>query len=46
MFLIFDTYAGLCNQMYDINAAINFCMINNIEFTFRYAALRYKKIGA
>jgi hypothetical protein len=42
MFLIFDTYAGLCNQMYDINAAINFCIINNIEFTFRYAALRTK----
>ena len=42
MFLIFDTYAGLCNQMYDIHAAINFCLINNIEFTFRYAALREK----
>jgi hypothetical protein len=43
MFLIFDTYAGLCNQMYDIHTAINFCLINNIEFTFRYAALRSNK---
>jgi len=40
MFLIFDTYAGLCNQMYDIQAAINFCIINNIFFSFRYASLR------
>ena len=42
MFLIFDTYAGLCNQMYDIQSAINFCIINNIEFSFRYASLRCK----
>lgn len=42
MFLIFDTYAGLCNQMYDIQAAINFCIINNISFSFRYASLRKK----
>ncbi len=42
MFLIFDTYAGLCNQMYDIQSAINFCIINNIEFSFRYASLRMK----
>jgi hypothetical protein len=43
MFLIFDTYAGLCNQMYDIQSAINFCIINNIHFSFRYASLRKKK---
>jgi hypothetical protein len=42
MFLIFDTYAGLCNQMYDIQAAINFCIINNIQFSFRFASLRKK----
>jgi hypothetical protein len=42
MFIIFDTYAGLCNQMYDIQSAINFCIINNIEFSFRYASLRCK----
>jgi len=42
MFLIFDTYAGLCNQMYDIQASINFCIINNINFSFRYASLRNK----
>ena len=42
MFLIFDTYAGLCNQMYDIQSAINFCIINNIHFSFRYASLRNK----
>ena len=40
MILIFDTHAGLCNQMYDIQSAINFCIINNIEFSFRYASLR------
>ena len=40
MILIFDTYSGLCNQMYDIFSAINFCHIHNIYFTFRYANFR------
>jgi competence transcription factor ComK len=40
MILIFDTYSGLCNQFYDIQCAINFCIINNIIFTFRYASFR------
>ena len=38
--LIFDTYGGLCNQMYDIHAAINYCLACNIHFSFRYASLR------
>ncbi len=38
--LIFDTYGGLCNQMYDIQAAINYCLAYNIQFSFRYASLR------
>ena len=42
MFLIFDTYGGLCNQMYDIQSAINFCLIYNIKFSFRNASLREK----
>ena len=42
MFLIFDTYGGLCNQMYDIQAAINFSKLHNIEFTFRFSSLREK----
>jgi hypothetical protein len=40
MILIFDTYGGLCNQFYDIQCAINFCIINNISFTFRYVSYR------
>ena len=42
MFLIFDTYGGLCNQMYDIHFAINFCKMYNIQFSFRYSCLREK----
>lgn len=42
MFLIFDTYGGLCNQMYDIQASINFCELYNIQFSFRYSSLREK----
>jgi len=42
MILIFDTYGGLCNQMYDIHFAINYCTIYNIQFSFRFASLRYK----
>lgn len=40
MILIFDTYGGLCNQMYDIHCAINFCMIHQLYFTFRYSSFR------
>ena len=40
--LIFDTYGGLCNQMYDIHHAINFCIIYNVHFSFRYSSLREK----
>ena len=40
MILIFDSYGGLCNQFYDIQCAINFCLINQISFTFRYASFR------
>ena len=42
MILIFDTYGGLCNQMYDIQFAINYCIIYNFQFSFRYASLRLK----
>jgi len=40
MILIFDAHGGLCNQFYDINCGINFCLINNIKFSFRYCSLR------
>jgi hypothetical protein len=40
MILIFDTYSGLCNQFYDIQCAINFCLLNQISFTFRFASFR------
>jgi hypothetical protein len=40
MILIFDTFSGLCNQFYDINCGINFCLINNIKFSFRYCSFR------
>jgi len=40
MILIFDTHSGLCNQFYDIACGLNFCLINNIQFTFRYASFR------
>ena len=40
MIIIFDTYSGLCNQFYDINCGINFCLINNIQFSFRYCSFR------
>jgi hypothetical protein len=38
--IIFDTYCGLCNQIWDINYGINFCLTNNIKFTFRYSTFR------
>lgn len=44
MILIFDTFGGLCNQLYDINSAINFCIINNIKFSFRYCSFRNKNL--
>ena len=40
VFLIFDTYSGLCNQFYDIINGINFCLIYNISFTFRHCSFR------
>ena len=40
MILIFDTFSGLCNQFMDINCAINFCLINNVKFSFRYCSFR------
>lgn len=40
MLLIFDTYGGLCNQMYDIHYSINFCIIHNIHFSFRFSSFR------
>lgn len=43
MILIFDTNMGLCNQIFDIQCAINFCNVNNYYFTFRYCSLRDKK---
>ena len=38
--IIFDTFCGLCNQFVDIHKGINFCLKNNIKFTFRYASFR------
>jgi len=40
MIIIFDTAGGLCNQFYDIFNGINFCLHNNINFTFRYCSFR------
>jgi len=40
MLLIFDCYSGLCNQFYDIQCAVNFCLHFHIPFTFRYACFR------
>jgi hypothetical protein len=40
MIIIFDTNGGLCNQFYDIYNGINFCLKNNIQFTFRYCDFR------
>jgi len=44
MIIIFDTYGGLCNQMYDIQCGVNFCIINNINFSFRYCSYRNKDL--
>ena len=40
MIIIFDIYNGLCNQILEINCCINFCITNNIQFTFRNASFR------
>ena len=40
LILIFDTDGGLCNQFFDINNGINFCLKNNVFFTFRHCAFR------
>lgn len=40
MIIVFYTYGGLCNQCYDILYGINFCLANNLQFTFRYASFR------
>jgi len=42
--IIFDTYGGLCNQFHDINCGINFCIINNIKFSFRYCSFRNQNL--
>ena len=44
MIIIFDTFGGLCNQFYDINCGINFCIINNIKFSFRYCSFRNENL--
>jgi hypothetical protein len=44
MILVFDTYSGLCNQFYDINCGVNFCIINNLKFTFRFSSFREKNL--
>jgi len=38
--VIIDTYSGLCNQFYDITCGVNFCITNNIKFSFRYCSFR------
>ena len=40
MLLVFDTYGGLCNQFFDIDNAVNFCIHHKIKFTFRYCSFR------
>lgn len=42
MILIFDTSMGLCNQIFDIQSAINFCNMNDYYFSFRNCSLRNK----
>jgi hypothetical protein len=44
MILIFDTKNGLCNQMFDIIAAVNYCCEKKIYFSFRYASFRYNNM--
>ncbi len=40
MILIFDTSCGLCNQFFDIQAAINYCNLKNYYFSFRNCSFR------
>lgn len=40
MIIIFDTYAGLCNQMYDIISAIKVMKEYGVFISFRYASFR------
>ena len=44
MIIIIETFGGLCNQFYDINCTVNFCIINNIKFAFRYCSFRNKNL--
>ena len=44
MIVVFDTFGGLCNQFYDIHCGVNFCIINNIRFSFRYCSYRNKEL--
>jgi hypothetical protein len=44
MIIVFDTWGGLCNQFYDINCGINFCIVNNFKFTFRNCGFRNKNL--
>jgi hypothetical protein len=44
MIIIFDTFSGLCNQFFDIYLGINFCINNNIKFTFRFCSFREKNL--
>ena len=46
MIIIFDTNGGLCNQFYDITNGINFCLTNNIQFTFRYCSFRNDNLNS
>ena len=46
MIIIFDTFGGLCNQFYDIICGINFCIIHNISFTFRYCSFRNPNLNS
>lgn len=46
MVIIIDTYGGLCNQMYDIQCCINFCIINNFHFAFRYCSFRHPNLAS
>jgi hypothetical protein len=44
MIIVFDTWSGLCNQFYDINFGINFCIAHNFKFTFRNCSFRNKNL--
>jgi len=44
MILIFSTCGGLCNQLFDILYAINFCVYYNYQFSFKYCSFRNKDL--